>query len=295
MMNQRTEPFDDQDDDEMLQSISIPSLAAGPHEQELRRSLMREARGRADQRAAPAHPWLSRLAYALGVFVVLGAGAFWAAHQYRPSVLADRARPVVTTARSTTTNAVTGEGISAVIGMGGESLTEKEARQQADAVRAAIDKGTFQLEQALTAETGGRLFLYRITLADGRETTFGSDQVLIKQPWLRVKHEQELQQAIAADKGRPIGESVSDTGTRIYRYRVNLSDGTVETYGSDREPDPIKRQQRQKELGQVMAQKRGEVYKTIAGPDGTAIYLIKVTLVDGTVKTYASSVKPKGK
>ena len=42
---------------------------------------------------------------------------------------------------------------------------------------------------------------------------------------------------IAQDKGQVIGESVSDSGTRIYLYRVKLSDGSTETYGSDHEPD----------------------------------------------------------
>jgi hypothetical protein len=191
------------------------------------------------------------------------------------------------------TNGVATPGIGAVIGnVAGGAATERELRQQAAAIREAIAIGRFELEQALPARGGGRVYVYRVTLADGRQTTYGNRDALLSEPILGPAHEKVFRKAIAEERGRYTGEATSDAGSAIYQYEVFLPDGTTETYGTDREPDADVRARRRAELDRAIAQQRGTPFKAIAGPDGTIISLLKVTLADGTIKTYASG-QPK--
>jgi hypothetical protein len=290
IMRHRHETFDEQ----ALRNVAIPSVAAGPHKHELRRALMQELRGRSDAAAAGAvsnpssagshgaHPWLPRLGYALGLIAAVGCVALVISTQW--SGFFDRSNSAGATAS-------TQQGFSAVIGID----SPRPPTDQAVALTDAIDRGDFELEQSLPNKVGGRLYLYRVKPTEGREILFGSDHIMPTDPVLRLKHAQELQQAIDLDRGHYIGERVNDFGTKVYRYRVDMSDGTVDEYGSDQEPDVSKRQRHEAELDRAMSQDRGEVCKTLAGPDGAVIYLLKVTLSDGTIKTYASPDKPKGR
>jgi hypothetical protein len=273
-------------------------VKAGPHKHELRRALMQELRGHSGVASAAsgavsdpssaashaAHPWLRRLGYAFGLLAALGCivlviwtqsgggGGSLFAHQPNSA-------------------ATTQQGFSAVIGIDAGKLTRDEANQLAD----AIDKGNFELSETLPFKSGGRVFLYRVTLQGGRQIVYASDHVMPTKSQLHLLHAHELQQSIEKGNDRFVAERRAQDGSMIYFYRAEFSDGSSDVYGSDVEPDPSRAKLHSEQLEQAMAQFRGELSKTIAGADGTQIYLIKVTLPDGTIKTYASADKPKTK
>ena len=288
-MKQRNEQFDER----MLARAAVPSLAPGRHKDELRRSLMQESRRRAEGGRAggetSTHPWLRLLGYGLAILIATGLGA-WLVHRRGALLASNESKPVVTKP-SPTTNSLNPRGFSAAIGVS----RDDQPGGQADAIADAIAKGNFELDQALTAAPGGRVYIYLIKPADARRTVFASDELLASNPWVTAKHQQEFQQAIAADKGGFIGESVSEMGNMVYRYRINLSDGMKEIFASDHEPDELVRRQHQAELAEAIAHKRGEFYKAIPHADGSTIYLMKVTLRAGTIKMYASREGAEGK
>ena len=277
-----------------MRGVAIPSLATGAHKIELRRALMQEARRRCERSAGGApRPLLGLLArfwYAPVVLLLAFAIGIWA---YLQNPQPPRS-PYVTTRGATTSEA--GRGITAALGVnGGQTVTQSEAARLAGAIREAVAVGRLELLQSLTSSTGGNVFLYSVNLADGRELTYVSDHILPVNQFLGRDHAQYLEQAIAQESGRFVSEAVTGSGARVYRYRADLADGTEEVYGSDREFDPSKLEAHRKELSEAIAQSRGEVYKAAFAPEGKVMFLVRVVLSDGAIKTYASPAPPRAR
>jgi hypothetical protein len=279
--------------EQTLRSAAVPSLEADPKQkQELRRSLMQEWRKRFDQSAAdhPGHhhpAWLPRLGIALG----LGAMGLVIAFAYLHR--SENRTPTAFDLRGRATTAASNQGFTAALGVApNDSALNGD---DASAVREAIARGYIELEQVITSKTHGRLYLYRVRLGPGREVPFASDRVLPADLLLGVQHAEDFQQAIERDQGESIGVGSSDIGAKLYHYRVRLPDTITEEYASDRDPDPTRRDQLQKELEQAMDQGKGDVYRTIAAPEGNVAVLLKVTLSDGSVRAYGRFEKPKGR
>jgi hypothetical protein len=274
-MRDRSEQFVDE---RTLRSVAVPNLAAGRHQSELCRSLMQEARTRTDRRAA-AFRWLRRPAFGVAILVLLVVGLCW-----------------VVLVRGRTDTKPSGEGLGAVVRKdGGADQAGRDAKLAAEAIREAIESFDVRLEQVLATRTGGRAYVYRTTRAGGRDVVFSSDRILASNALQNPVKQQEFEMAVASGEGGVVGQRVSDLGTLVYQYRINFYDGTSETYGSDCEPDRLQRERHRLELEQAIAQGRGELAKTIPAADGTATSLIKVTLSDGTIKTYADQGMPKGR
>ena len=280
--------------DAMLGRLAVPSLATGAHEETLLGALIDAAhRRRHGQHVAPS--WVKRLAYAAGILIPLSIGACWA-HRYHVFFFPEWSKPFKTehptTAAGASTRSATMQASGTLIGVGGVDMTEGQAGHEVDAVRAAIDRGDFELKETRTAPDGTPIYIYLVRLADGRQVRHGTDRPLIKDPVQRAKLDRELEQAMRECKGRVISQKPSEFGEMTYIYLVTLSDGSSASYGSNLEPDAVQRQKHQRELEKAMSQRRGEVVKTIPAPNGTMTYIIKVTLSDGTVKTYGSPEKP---
>ncbi len=300
-----TKPAHDELDDRFLRQASAaaspPRLLAGRHQQDLRRALMNESRRRsADARAATGaagfHSWLMRLAYALGVVIVVGLCGWLISREHGSSRIAisDPSNPNRTSSGAAATTNPLSSGLSALL----SSLRShpNSGNATAGAIHDAVDSGSFAFLGAITAKNrAGRVYIYLLKLDDGRNAIYASDDFLIADPLLTVVHDRDLQEAITREKGHLVGESATEIGSKIYRYRVDLGDGTQEIYASDREPDVGKQQRHQQELDRLMSSGRGQIYKTIAGQDGITIYLIGVKLSDGTVKLYASRENAQGK
>ena len=278
-----------------MRGVVVPSLAPGAHKSELRRALMQEARRRVEGSAGGAsRSWLGVLAqywYAPALLVLAVAIGIWAYFQ-PPGRPTDSS--FATTRGATTSES--GRGISAALGVdGSQTISPREATQLASAIREAIAMGRVHLLQSLTASTGGTVFLYDVDLADGRQVTYASDHVLPTNQFIGRDHAQFLEQAIAQESGRYVSEAITGSGARVYRYRTNLADGTEEIYGSDREVDPGKHEAHRKELSRAIAQSRGELYKAVFALDGKVMFIVRVVLSDGAIKTYASPSPPSAK
>jgi hypothetical protein len=255
--------------------FDIPTLdSAGPHKEQLRRALMREARARSEGRAtALALPWLRVGAWAAAVTVLVG--TFWFAYRQRGVIFADRA-----------STQPTGRGFSAAIG--NSSRNSPDAQRQAARIAEAINSFDLRLEQILPTSAGGRAYVYRTLPADGiREIAFASDRLLSTHALQNPVLEQLFALAIERGEGRFVGEIVTDAGARLYRYRVSFSNGMSETYTCDREPDALRSEQHRQELVQAIAQGRGELAVTLPTTSGATVSLVKVTLSDGIVRFYA--------
>jgi hypothetical protein len=305
-MKHGTDQFDDSGDPTRSPAAgrrrAAPRLTPGPHQQELRRALMREARELFERRAAaagtgrvPLPPALShwfarfgRFAFAAGAVVVVVAGLLWVAFQQQRG--GGSAPPSVARRTATTTNQATGRGFSAVLGLGAPAVDTRTSA----AIRNAIDKSQVQLDRVLPTTDGSRTYIYRTT-SGGESIVFASSRVLATKSVTSPIYEQEFEQAVTRGKGRVVGEAVSELGSRVWRYRVALSNGLGETYGAEREPDDAGIRERHKNaLNAAMINGSGEVAQALPGVDGKAVVLVKVTLDDGTIKTYAGPAQPGG-
>jgi hypothetical protein len=250
---------------------------------------MCEARESFERRAAagtgrvPLPAWFGRLGFAVSAIVLLLiAVLMWVGYRQRGPGAASVARRTATTER----------GIGAALGLGPSIADTRTAA----AIHDAIEKSQVQLDLVLPTTNGARTYVYRTTKPGGGEAVvFASSRVLPSKSLPTPVYEQEFEQAITRGKGRVVGESASELGSRVWRYRVALSNGLGETYGAEREPDDAGIRERHKnELNAAMINGVGEVAQMLPGADGNAVVLIKVKLDDGTIKTYAGPAKPGG-
>ncbi len=106
---------------------------------------------------------------------------------------------------------------------------------------------------------------------------------------------EEIQSLIAAGEYELVKVTSGQWGLKTYIYRFTLSSGEEEQYGVG-EPldDPELAKAHQEELTRLIAEGAGEVVEVKRAESGLTVYICRVVLSDGTVKTYGSNVLPKG-
>lgn len=100
-----------------------------------------------------------------------------------------------------------------------------------------------------------------------------------------------IKEAIDDGEAELINTIENELGSLTYIYKATLDSGEEVTWGSGRKLYDPNEAELQAEFEQAIAERRGEVVKTIEAEHGT-VYIVRVILSDGSARTYGSGQPP---
>ncbi|MDG3007401.1 hypothetical protein [Paludisphaera mucosa] len=304
---------DDRDIERRLSQAEAPRLVAGVHRVSLRDELMRRMEASPRRRAGPVAAWRwwvmnfcpfgpvpTRLAWALGAVILLGAAA-WGGAQVAKKVeklfvidagkASSRITRTVENPDGTTTwsSMVSAEFFAS----DDPNMTGEKVKAAHEEVDRLVDEGKATEIRREPDPLGTRVYLQG-KRADG--AVFNTSRLLPDAPEARERRMTMFLDAVAAGKTEFVRRIVGGDGTTIYEYRVKLADGTAVPHFENLPiHDKALTQRHRDEIEQARVAHAGLLLQDFEMPDNQRMKIYQVRLSDGDVAVYASPEPPLAK
>lgn len=224
------EKFDDIE--KVLTDVAIPNVIEGPHRLHLRQSLINQMQ----KEELPMRILRKSLAWACCLLLVTAIGGWTAQKVYKSFIVHEE---VIMEEEYTNPDGSKGYYIqksSATMGSEDPSYTEEKAQKQYSEIQDLISEDKYEFLGVKELDSGEKVYSYKFILSDGEEVAWAR-----KYPF---DHEgekgtgyQEIENLIARGNGKLVEVHETDSGDKIYIYKIIRSDGTSFTFSTDKQFD----------------------------------------------------------
>jgi len=221
------EKFDDIE--KVLSNTPLPKVIEGPHRLYLRQSLINQMQ----KDKTPMRTWRKSLAWVCCLLLVAAIGGWTAQKVYKSFVVCEE---VLMEEEFTNPDGSTGYYIqksSVSIGSKDPSYTEEKAQKHYSEIQALINEGKYEFLGVEELDSGEKIYSYKFILSDGEEVAWARKYPLDYKGEKGTSY-QEIENLIASGNGKLVDVHETDTGDKVYIYKIIRSDGTSFTYGTDK-------------------------------------------------------------
>ena len=127
-----------------------------------------------------------------------------------------------------------------------------------------------------------------------RTVQMASDDPNLTEEDAKNRYEKMIE-AIATGNARLVKTVKSKSGQLCYVYEGKLPDGERFSLATGTKIGGSKKEELDEEMEKAIAEDKGELVETIETESGDKVYIYKVVLSDGTIRTYGSGTTPEQK